>query len=142
MRVTPYATFKSSFPDDSVEDKGDIVVPGGQTIMRAIHERLAARDYRLSEVEQHSHYGWSFDLRGKEGSFWLLVQYPEPWLLTVHDSRMIWSRVFGGQKQFCQVLDQCCACLASIPQFSSISWMSREEYEAEFRRSKTKGRNA
>lgn len=142
MSVTPYATFKSAFPDDSIEDNGDIVVPGGQNIMRAIHNCLAARGYRLSDIEQHSHYGWSFDLRGEEGRFWLLVQYPEPWLLTVHDSRMIWSRIFGGEKRVCQLLDQCRACLASIPQISAISWMSLKEYEADFQRPKAKERNA
>jgi hypothetical protein len=132
MRLAPFATFESDFPDDSVEERGDIVVPGGQAIMRAIYDCLKNRGYRLSNFDQHSHYGWSFDLRGGEGSFWLLVQYPGPWLLTVKDSRMVWSRIFGGKIAFAELLGQCRECLESIPQLRSISWMSREEYETEF----------
>jgi hypothetical protein len=134
MRITPFATFESDFPDDFVEEGGDIVVPGGQNIMRAIYDRLAARGYRVSNFDQHSHYGWSFDLRGKEGSFWLLVQHPGPWLLTVSDSRIGWSRIFGGHAAFAALLDQCRACLESIPQLKSISWMSRKEWLAALKR--------
>ena len=142
MRVTSFATFESAFPDDSVEEGGDIVVPGGENILRAVYEPLGARGYRVSNFEQHSSYGWSFDLRGKEGSFWFLVQRPDPWLLTVHDSRMVWSRMFRGHANFAALIDQCRACLKSIPQLSSIQWMSRTEYEAKFRLEKTQNKNA
>ncbi len=142
MRITPFATFESAFPDDSVEDGGDIVVPAGQNILRAVYDSLAARGYRVSNFDQHSHYGWSFDLRGKEGSYWLLVQCPGPWLLTVHDSRMIWSRMLRGQADFATLIDKCRTCLASIPQLASILWMSREEYESEFHRKKPQNKNA
>jgi hypothetical protein len=142
MRVPSFATFESAFPDDSVEEGGDIVVPGGENILRAINDFLGARGYHLSNFEQHSHYGWSFDLRGKEGNFWFLVQHPGPWLLTVHDSRMVWSRVFGGQADFAALIDQCRACLESIPQLSSIQWLSRREYEAQFHDKQPKNKNA
>jgi hypothetical protein len=142
MHVTPFATFESAFPDDSVEEGGEIVVPGGQNILRAVCGGLAARGYRVSNFDQHSHYGWSFDLHGKEGSFCLLVQYPGPWLLTVHDSRMIWSRVLRGQADFATLIDECRKCLASIPQLTSILWMSRREYESEFHHKKPKNKNA
>jgi len=142
MRLTPFATFKSDFPDDSIEDGGDIVVPSGQNIMRAICGCLGTRGYHVSNFEQHSFYGWSFDLRGTEGSFWLLIQHPDPWLLTVHDSRMIWSRVFGGQADFAALIEECRARLASIPQISAVSWMSRKEYEAEFHHRKPQSKNA
>lgn len=142
MRVTSFATFESAFPDDSVEEGGDIVVPGGETILRAIYDCLAARGYRVSNLEQHSTYRWSFDLCGKEGSFWFLVQHPERWLLTVHDSRMVWSRMFRGQADFVALIEQCCACLESIPQLSSVQWMSRTEYEAGFQPEKPQNKNA
>ena len=142
MRVTSFATFESAFPDDSVEEGGEIVVPGGENILRAIYDCLATRGYRVSNFEQHSTYGWSFDLRGKEGSFWFLVQYPDPWLLTVHDFRMVWSRVFRGQADFAALIDQCRVCLESIPQLRSVQWMSRTEYEAEFQHEKSQNKNA
>jgi hypothetical protein len=142
MLLTPFATFQSTFPDDSVEEGGDIVVPGGQNILRAVYDAVATRGYRVLNFDQHSHYGWSFDLRGKEGSFWILVQYPGPWLLTVNDSRMIWSRVVGGQAAFAALIDECRTCLASIPQLNSILWMSRREYESEFHHKKPENRNA
>jgi len=136
MHVPSFATFESDFPDDSVEERGDIAVPGGRNIMQAICDCLKKRGYRISNFDQHSHYGWSFDLRGNEGSFWLLVQYPGPWLLSVNDSRMVWSRILGGKSAFAAFLGQCRDCLQSIPQLRSISWMSRKEYEADFYRKK------
>ncbi|MEZ0275057.1 MAG: hypothetical protein ACAH88_09140 [Roseimicrobium sp.] len=138
MHTTPFATFESEFPDDSVEERGDIVVPGGQNIMRDIYERLAAQGYLVSNFDQHSHYGWSFDLRGPEGNFWLLIQNPGPWLLTVHDSRMFWSRLFRkGQGGFAALIAQCSKCLSSIPEISAISWMSRREFEEKLHRKTT-----
>ena len=138
MRITPFATFESDFADDSVEEGGETVVPGGENIMRAIYDRLKARGYHVSNFDQHSFYGWAFDLRG----FWLLVQYAGPWLLTVNDSRMIWSRMFGGQARFAAMIEQCRLSLESIPQIRSISWMTRKEYEAEFHDKTVQDRNA
>src|SRR5262249_23583336 len=114
MHLTPFATFEADFPDGSLEKEGNAVVPQGENIARAISESLAARGYQVSTPGQHSHYGWSIDLRGDAGYFWLLVQYPDPWLLIVHDSRMIWTRVFRGQAAFAALIDDCRACLASI----------------------------
>jgi hypothetical protein len=141
MSVTSFATFESAFPDDSVEEGGDVVVQGGQNILRAIYDSFAGRGYKVSNFEPHSHYGWSFDLRGKEGSFWFLVQYPDPWLLSVHDARMIWSRLLGGKAKFAALIDQCRECLASIPQLSSVKWISHEEYVAEFHHRKPQNKS-
>lgn len=142
MCVTSFATFESAFPDDSVEEGGHIVAPGGENILRAVYDFFEARGYHVSNFDQHSHYGWSFDIRGKEGSFWFLLQHPDQWLLTIHDSRMIWSRVFRGQADFATLIDQCRACLESIPQLSSVQWMSRREYDAVFCDKQPKNKNA
>lgn len=138
MNITPFAIFQSAFPDDSIEEGGHVLVPGGQNISRAIYDRLAGRGYDVSGFDQHSSYGWSFDLRGREGRFWLLVQHPDPWLLTVHDSRMIWSRALRGPADFVALIDQCRSCLSSIPRLSSVLWMSRKEFDAEFYKKRPK----
>jgi hypothetical protein len=132
MRITPYAAFESDWADDSVEVKGDIVVPAGQNMMRAMRDELAKRKYQVSNFDQHSFYGWSFDLNSKQGDFWLLLQCPGPWLLTAHDSRMIWTRFLHGPAGFAGLIDHCRESLESIPQIGSIQWMTREEYEAAF----------
>ncbi|MHA3771684.1 hypothetical protein ACXR0O_09115 [Verrucomicrobiota bacterium sgz303538] len=132
--MTPFATFKSSFPDDQLEEGDEIVVPGGRNIMRAIYHRLSRRGYRVFNFDQHSFYGWSFDSSGNEGAYWLLLQNAEPWHLQVNDARMIWTRLWKGRELFAAFIDECRICLDSIPEIGSIRWMSRQEYENLFRK--------
>lgn len=92
--IPNFATFRSSLPDDSIEADGEIVVPCGRGLMDLIRTAFQRSGFEASEIDQHSHYGWSFDASGAEGRFWLMIQYPEPWLLMIQDSRAIWKRAF------------------------------------------------
>ena len=95
--IQNFATFRSSLPDDSIEADGEIVVPCGRGLMDLIRTAFQRSGFDASEIDQHSHYGWSFDASGAEGHFWLMIQYPEPWLLMIQDSRAIWKRAFAGK---------------------------------------------
>jgi len=75
----PLAVFRSTLPDDSVENShGDIVVPAGRNILQRICGSLNSQGYVIAGIEQYCFYGWetSFEIEGIK--IWMLLQCPGP----------------------------------------------------------------
>ncbi len=126
--IRNFATFFSNLPDDSVESSGDIVVPGGRNVTEAIAEALRSSGYETTGMIQHSSYGWCFDAKGQEGRFWLMVQHPEPWLLTIRDSRKVFTRWFSGPKDFGDFVAKCSTILPSLQVLADVRWFTESEW--------------
>lgn len=83
-KKTWYVIFNAQFSDDSVEDEGEIVVPGGRHIMEAICERISVLGVTTSTPEQYSSYGWILEFKINKVIFVLLLQrLNELWFLRV-----------------------------------------------------------
>lgn len=140
--IQNFATFRSSLPDDSIEADGEIVVPCGRGLMDLIRTAFQRSGYEASEIDQHSHYGWSFDASGVEGRFWLMIQYPEPWLLMIQDSRAIWKRAFAGKADFERFINRSRTTMQSIAQIRDIRWFTESEWQQDVRKGNPKGEQA
>lgn len=137
--IRNFATFRSSLPDDSIEADGEIVVPCGRGLMDLIRTAFQHSGYEASEVDQHSHYGWSFDASGSEGCFWLMIQYPEPWLLMIQDSRAIWKRAFSGKAAFERFISGSHSIVQSVSEISDLRWVTQHEWQELSRRTNPNG---
>lgn len=126
--IRNFATFQSSLPDDTIEAEGDIVVPGGRRLMDLIRSAFQRSGYKATEVDQHSSYGWFFHATGAEGCFWLMIQYPEPWLLMIQDSRWVWKRVFAGKADFVRFIERSRAILPSVSEINDLQWFTEREW--------------
>ncbi len=126
MRFTNFAEFDSSFPDDSVEHENEIVAPDGEALMRAISEQLREVGHFISGFDQHSFYGWTFEVVIPGKRCWLLLQRSDRWLLQVNDPPLIF-----GKPRFASFLDVCRKCLVAVPEISSVRWMTRKEFESQ-----------
>jgi hypothetical protein len=137
--IRNFATFGSNLPDDSIESEGEIVVPCGRGLMELIRSAFQLSRYEVTEIDQHSFYGWSFDATGAEGTFWLMIQYPEPWLLMIQDSRPIWRRAFAGKADFEQFINRSHAIMQSVSEISDLRWVTEREWQELSRRTNPNG---
>jgi hypothetical protein len=97
--------------------------------MDLIRAAFRRSGYKASEIDQHSSYGWSFDATGSEGCFWLLIQYPEPWLLVIQDSRAFWKRAFSGKGAFERFVSRSHLIVHSVPEICDLRWVTECEWQ-------------
>ena len=90
--------------------------------MRAISEQFRKAGCRISGFDQHSYYGWTFNVTIPGKRCWLLLQRSDRWLLQVNDPPLIF-----GKQRFASFLDVCRKCLEAVPEVSSVRWMTRKE---------------
>jgi hypothetical protein len=127
------ATFEADFEDDAVLDsKQNIVSPAGQNIAMAIASHLSTLGYECSEPEQHSFYGWCFDVCWERERFWLLLQGGDPWLLICERNPTILQRLFRRRDEGCfnSFLLAVDTALKADTRFTDIRWFSRDDFEA------------
>ena len=124
-----FITFDADFPDDAeFAASGDIVRPGGNAIMIALADALGGQGYKLSELVQHSFYGWAFTT-GKDGEHYLILQFAGPWLLQAGIQDAAGRPVEEADRAFVDLLHTCHHILLADSRFHNIRWFTREEYD-------------
>src|SRR5207302_7238744 len=73
VKVKPWAGFIADFPDDQVEDGGDIKLFGGRNVALAIGEILTGLACRVSAPEYAELHGWEFDVYYQDRLFWCQI---------------------------------------------------------------------
>jgi hypothetical protein len=123
-----YRTVNFAYADeiDWVFDAdGNPVTPGGKELAVSIAAALASGDSRVSDVEQHEFYGWSFTCQAGSDAFFHVVNAAgKDVYLTVQMEWYLVKRLLLGRPRLafdrhCETLG---AVLASLPGVSGISW--------------------
>src|SRR5205809_314413 len=87
------AMFKTNLPDDAQWDQNDnLIQPGGLNLAEAICNGLTQHSVRPTKAQQHSFYGWAFEMEIEGVTIWAMLQFVEPWLLMTEVRR---SGFFG-----------------------------------------------
>jgi hypothetical protein len=123
MNVPPWAGFVADFPDDEVEDEGDIQVYGGRNVALALGEIFTGLNCtRVSAPESAGEQGWEFDFyfEGRH-RFWCRVQsfHPVFWLL-LDDL----SATPKGAAAYVELWRKLGNALERHPRFHKIIWRS------------------
>ncbi len=132
-----FATFDSSYPDDSTEDaNGEVIVPAGRTIAEAIAAKLPPE----ISLGQHSFYGWKFEFEyGVNRRGWALLQQPGPWLLIVEAKTGFFERGKTKESAFQEAIQAIQSAILAVPEITNVAWMSQDEFNASQRKSEPKG---
>jgi len=137
--IRNFATFASSLPNDSEESGGDIVVPSGRNLMESMRSAYRNAGHDTTVVDQHSFYGWSFDVIGEEGRFWHMIQGSDPWLLIVEDSRPVWKKLLRGHGDFARFVEKAHDIISAAPGISDVRWFTEHEWHAQARQGRIRG---
>ena len=130
----PLAVFRSTLPDDSVENShGDIVVPAGRNILERICGSLNSQGYVIAGIEQYCFYGWetSFEIEGIK--IWMLLQCPGPWILMTKVRAGFLTRLRWGPVNLRTGLACINQSLSNDSTVMNLRWLSEDELENEVR---------
>lgn len=133
MNQRIFVSFESDFADDSVEGPtGNVVTPGGKSVMGCIADKLKERGVIVTSVHQHSFYGWAFTAEHQGVKFYCLVQHLRLWLLTVRPILSIGDRFLfrGRTAETHAFVDLAVKTLASDSHFMGIIKQSEKEFNA------------
>ena len=129
-KVERFATFKADLPDDSVERDGEIVVPGGRNIVEDICDRLRESGHEPTRPQQHSFYGWSFELQVDGLRAFVLLQSPEDWLLIVEVHGGVLTSRGRMSAALTRTVEALETAMTANARIAARTWMTREAYEA------------
>lgn len=73
MSIRPDAEFLADFPDDQIEEDGDIIEFGGRAVAEALAEMLRKSGYAPTAPEHQGEHGWDINVPVKSGRVWLEV---------------------------------------------------------------------
>jgi len=118
--------FKSEYPDEWQFDQEDNPIgPGSRELADEIAARLAEYASVISSVEQHSYYGWGFETRYENCTFYQVLNPADGDCYFTIQCLGYWLRklLFKKPRQtfgrYCDVVDQA---LRRIPQISDLKW--------------------
>jgi hypothetical protein len=130
MSLRSLAIFRTTIPDDTIEDEVDIVQYGGRSVAEAIGSLLERQGFEAEPPAYLGVKGWDFMVRGWGQTYWLQVSWiDEIYLLVEH--RRSWLGVFQSALarsdrqlgDFLRLLD---AELRRDPRFSDLLWHPRK----------------
>lgn len=133
MESRNYITFESSFSDDAEwTATGSPLVPAGRAIAQFLVAQIACLDWRCSEPEQHSFYGWSFEVDHAGATIWCLLQYAEPWLVITECRTAVIARLLRPtqREKHAQVVDAIKTAMQQDSRFSAIRLWTKTEFES------------
>ena len=114
----------------------------GREIAEALAQRVSAADpdIKADRVDQHSSYGWQFELSLQGVRVWCMLQLPgysveadgrATFVLVTEARRSFFSRLVGGEREIpehrriCEVLD---GAARATPGVTNARWYTRDEY--------------
>jgi hypothetical protein len=132
MAMRTHVTFKADFPDDSQEDEGgDISVPAGRNVALALVDALRGDGLGCGDPEQHSHYGWSFEIQMSGLREWCVLQRGEECLLIGEARGPFLGSLFRNEEHLeANALRAIHAAMKRDSRFSEVLWFTAREYNA------------
>ena len=117
------AEFRADFPDDRIEENGEIVRTPGLNVATELSEMLRKAGYAVEPPEPHSYYGWSFIVRADDRRIWIMIQGGNDWILLSEDESTLMSWIWPSRgKTHENVMNSLEAGLARDPRFGPRTW--------------------
>lgn len=118
----------AEFPDDTIEEDGEIVQFGGRNAAEAIGEMLIRLGYAVSPPIHRYEYGWDFDVTHEGKRVWMKVSYLGARDYVLSTEFIPKFSLFGGKMQFyAEMLDRLSKELVSDPRFEEVGWVYRRD---------------
>lgn len=121
----------SEFEDEELNESGDATTPPGQRLASLLRDGLAALGFDVSQVAQHSFYGWSATVRKDNCKAWVLLQYAEQWTLIFDVRRTLlqYLRVASLPKCEVHVKEALDSVIRRNTQLTNVTWHKKSEWK-------------
>jgi hypothetical protein len=136
MQLMTCAKFWAAFPDDCIEEDGDIVLFPGQVVAQAMADILTGFGFKVTSPEHQAEHGWDFDVHTQSERIWFQVcafNYDELghecWLCTKCHGNLF--RPWKKREAYADVLTRLNAAMVDDPRFTKIRWMRLNEVPAD-----------
>lgn len=134
MSVRTCAQFTSGFPDDAIEQDGDIIQFGGKGVAEALIAILRSRSFTVSEPEYLGLNGWSFDVVEDKTRVSVQVSDVPPSIILITELHMpfgIFKRDRSRRELHAEVLGAMHAGMKADDRFGDLSWRHEDEIEVD-----------
>lgn len=131
LKIRSTAQIVADFPDDMVEEDGEIVQFGGRTIAEALGDILRGLGYGVSSPEHQQENGWDFDVTSEGKRVWMQIADlgGEYGLSTEFMPKL---DLFASKTQvYGTMLDRLNTALRGDPRFQSVKWYDRFDSAAD-----------
>jgi hypothetical protein len=128
VRVKPWAGFIADFPDDQVEEGGEITLFGGRNVAEAIGEILTGLGCRVSAPEYADLHGWDFDVYDRNFRFTCQVTSFHPaFHLLFEDPASARGPGRKSAQAYAELAVKLSAALKRDPRFRHLQWRAFED---------------
>lgn len=128
MRVNPWAGFIADFPDDQVEERGEITLFGGRNVAAAIGEILTGLGCLVSAPEYAELHGWDFDVNYQAHRFYCRITSFHPaFQLLFEDPASARGPRRKSAQAYAELAVKLAVALEGDPRFHHIEWRSFED---------------
>jgi hypothetical protein len=132
MSIRPDAEFLADFPDDQIQEDGDIVEFGGRAVAETLAEMLRSGGYAPADPEHQGERGWDINVPVKFGGVWLEVA-------DLGDKFILQSAFYGSfLKMFQKRTDDHAAVVLRLAggmdgdaRFSGVQWRRHGEIDSD-----------
>lgn len=131
MLIRPCAEFTPDFPDDRIEEDGEIIQFGGRGVAEAISTSLRGHGYEVTPPEHQGEYGWDFEVRVQKRRIWILIS-------DLGDGFILQSRCYAGlfprrqdETIYAEVLNRLNEALIADGRFGNVRWMQLAELQTD-----------
>ncbi len=127
VKVRSIADFTADFPQDFVEEDGEIVVLGGRGVAEHVAAILSRLGYQVAAPEHSPPYGWRFDASGGSGRVTMqIADLGEEYVLDVIERTPFLARLFNRNASIRpELLTRLHRELSQDGRFHNIQWWDR-----------------
>lgn len=136
MQLKTCAEFWAAFPDDCVEERGDIVLFPGQVVAQVMADILTSSGFKVTLPEHRGEHGWDFHVYTRDQRIWFQVcafNYDELghecWLCTECYGNLFRPR--RKREVYADVLTRLNAAMADDMRFTKVRWVRLDQVMSE-----------
>ena len=123
--IKSLAEFRADFPDDMIEEDGEIVQSGGKAVAEALGEILTGLGCAVKGVKNAGDHGWDCSFSFERYGLWFQISDLDPYLL-------ICKPPFGvsTEPRYLNLLIKLNDALRRDGRFHDLLWFTQTEFES------------